>query len=307
MFFKTTARQILTTFPARFNPLKEKLSPHEAEKFSEELKVKLRNGIKPNNDKKNIRKMVAGLGDSRGLIRRTFSEALGKVGPSATPALRRALLDSDDVIVRRAAAKTLKLVGDPSALHDLLKALLTDEDPVVQGSSAGAMAIFGEKAIELLEKVLLDPTSNAMQRGLASWGFSFVGAEAPLALKKAAKSLNVEVRAAAIAALGDQIQINGDQEAKGILINSINDPSSKVRAEATTLLGLLGESAWVEPYLFEKLLDKEPSVRTKAAISLMKFNSNHSLNHLNEAKSLEKDKGVRKVLEQVIDFLSNRK
>ena len=82
---------------------------------------------------------------------------LGRIGQKALPELRYALLNSKDVTVRRAAAKTLKLVGAPEALPDLLKALLRDEDPVVQGSSAGAMAIFGEEAVEYLVEVIENP------------------------------------------------------------------------------------------------------------------------------------------------------
>ena len=48
-------------------------------------------------------------------------------------------------VVGKAAAKTLKLVGDSSALPYLVKAVINDPDPVVQGSSVAAMAMFGEK------------------------------------------------------------------------------------------------------------------------------------------------------------------
>ncbi|WP_320675157.1 HEAT repeat domain-containing protein [Prochlorococcus sp. MIT 1341] len=282
---------------------KELLSTSEADKLAAELKVILRNGEKPKNDPDSINKMVAGLGDPRGLIRRTFAEALGVTGSFATPALREALIHNKNVTIRRAAAKALKLVADPSALPDLLKALITDEDPVVQGSSVGAIAIFGEKAIDLLQVVLLDPKSSAMQKGLATWGIAFAGAEAPEAIKNASKSKHEAIRAAAIAALGGQIQSLEDEEAKKILIQAIDDKSSKVRAEATALIGGLESAKWAESKLKAKLNDKSAQVRKNSALSLMKLQSKNSLEEIKLRKMLEKDPQVLKVLELAIKHL----
>ena len=96
--------------------------------------------------------------------------------------------------VRRASAKALKLAGDPSVLPDLLQALINDKDPVVQGSAAAAMAIFGEEAVKHLLAILVSPTSTALQSGLATWGLSFIGAEAPNALREAAQSKNPSIK-----------------------------------------------------------------------------------------------------------------
>ncbi len=284
---------------------KIKLDQKQAEDFAEDLKVKLRDGTDLDKDYKNIQLMIAGLADPRGLIRRTFSEALGKTGKAATSALCEALLNNKNVTVRRAAAKTLKLVGDPSALPHLLNALLNDADPVVQGSSAGAMAIFGEPAIELLEKVLKDPHSDAMQKGLASWGFSFIGAEAPSALRKAAISSYSEVRAAAVAALGDQIQTLEDAEAKNILMQAINDPSPQVRVEAASLLGQLQQPDWAEEALINKLKDEEPLVRKNAALSLMKLCPNSLRKEIYKIKASEKNPSVLRVIEHIINSIEN--
>ncbi len=128
-------------------------------------------------DKYLIKKIIAGLSDNRGKLRRTFSETLGLIGEEALPFLSKVLLNSQSVTARRAAAKTLKLVGHPSALPDLLQALLNDKDPVVQGSSVAAMSVFGEEAIEHFIKVLENPTTTEMQCGLVSWGLAFIGAK----------------------------------------------------------------------------------------------------------------------------------
>ena len=63
---------------------------------------------------------------------------------------------------------------------------MNDKDPVVQGSAVGAMAVFVENAVSHLLEVLINPKSSEMQCGLASWGLSFIGAEAPEALREAA-------------------------------------------------------------------------------------------------------------------------
>ena len=114
-----------------------KLSEVEALVLSEHLKEQRRSGIPLDSDQKSISRMVAGLGDPRGLLRLRFADSLGSVGQAAVPALCEAMLSSDNVTVRRAAAKTLTLIEDPESLPDLVCAFLNDQDSVVQGSAMG--------------------------------------------------------------------------------------------------------------------------------------------------------------------------
>ncbi len=284
-----------------------KLSEFEATELANKLKAQLQIGDIPKPDKIELSRMIAGLGDERGLIRRTFTESLSLVGLPAVPSLREALIHHANVRVRRSAAKTLKLIGDPTSLPDLLHALTTDPDPVVQASSAGAMAIFGESAVELLIKVLISPTSTAMQCGLASWGLSFIGSEAPTALRKAAESENSSVRAAAIAALADQIHSLNDAAARQLLVNALKDPSTQVRSEATKSIGQLNENEWKEELLIKMLSDKKSQVRINAALSLMKSNSIDVIDHMVDRKTMENDKDVVKVLDLAINQLRKHK
>ncbi len=283
------------------------LQEDEATKLASELKSELQKGNVPKANKQRIQLIIAGLGDKRGLIRRTFVESLGVIGKSTVPALRNALLHHSNVIVRRSAAKALKLTADPSALPDLLQALITDEDPVVQGSSAGAMAIFGEKAVEHLLKVLINPSSTAMQCGLATWGLSFIGAEAPYALRKAAQSHNVIVKAAAIAALGEQIQAFNDEKAKQIVLNALYDPSIEVRSEATILLGKFQGENWAKSLLIDKLMDTSSYVRKNAALSLMTLKAVDSINDLKKILIIEEDIDVINILHLAINQLAKEK
>jgi len=272
------------------------LSTEEAADLAAELKTQLKGGKKPEGDINLIKKLITGLGDKRGLLRRTFAESLGLIGTDALPELRKALLNSKSVTVRRAAAKTLKLVGDPSALPDLLYALLTDKDPVVQGSAVAAMAIFGEDAAKSLLLVLENPNSSEMQCGLASWGLSFIGAKGAEILKRAAMSNNEKVRASSIAALGEQIQLFCDTEAKDILTNAINDLSDDVQIEAIKLMGLLDDQNWDLNLIAEKLNSNDPQVRKQSALSLMKLQAISQIKNLRQSLLKEKDLEVINVI-----------
>ena len=281
------------------------LSEEEASDLAAELKGKGLKEINLKRDKVLIKRIVAGLSDNRGKLRRTFSESLGLIGEEAIPFLRIVLLNSQNVIARRAAAKTLRLIGHPSALPDLLEALLNDEDPVVQGSSVGAMAIFGEEAIEHFLKVLENPISSEMQCGLVGWGLAYVGAKGGRALKKASFSSNIKVRAYSVAALGEQIQSFSDKEAKSILSNALNDKSEEVQIEAIKLIGLLEEQTWNLSLLASKLEHNNPEIRKQSALSLMKLNATNQVEKLKSSLSKEKNIELKNIFNLSINSLTN--
>ena len=285
------------------NGQSQQLNEDEASELAKELKQQLRNGEVPAADGESIERMVAGLGDPRGLMRLTFAESLGVVGKAAVPSLCRALAEHESVTVRRAAAKTLTLIEDPRALPVLQKALLQDPDPVVQGSAVGAMAAVGEEAIDGMLEILINPSSTAMQLGLASWGLAFVGARAPEALRKAATSEHAEIRCAAIAALGDQIQALGDDAARELVENALTDAETDVRAEAATLLGKLHSPNWAVPRLEPLLSDPQGQVRKNAALSLMKLQAAGSIASLSEQLEREQQADVKAVLQLAINQL----
>ena len=294
----------VTDVPPSFNSAEPvQLSEEEAEQLAEELKLQLRQGERPAGDAQAIERMVAGLGDRRGLLRLTFAESLGTVGSAAVPALCTAMCDHENVTVRRAAAKTLTLISDQRALPFLLKALVNDADPVVQGSAVGAMAAIGSDAVGGLLNILVDPTSTPMQTGLASWGLSFVGARAPEALKEAARSPHARIRTAAIGALGDQIQNLGDQDARQLLTEALNDGDEEVRAEASTLMGKLNDSQWALPLLMPNLNDDSPLVRKNTALSLMKLEDPSAIQALERVYETEADDAVRPILRLAISQL----
>lgn len=276
------------------------LSEAEASALASHLKEKLKSGVSIESDPASISKMVAGLGDPRGLLRRSFSESLGSIGKVATPALCKAMLTSDQVTVRRAAAKTLTLIGDTASLPDLLSAFLGDEDSVVQGSAMGAIAAMGEQAVEPILSIIENPKSTEMQIGLANWALTIIGDRAPQALHEATTSTNANVRKASIFALASNIQTLDIEADKNLLINALSDPYAEIRAEAVTLLGKLDDMDNAGPLLIPLLSDSDIWVRKNSALSLMKLRATSSLNALQERAKVEDDAIVLNVVKLAI-------
>ena len=276
------------------------LSEAEASDLASHLKEKLKLGEAIESDPDSISKMVAGLGDPRGLLRRSFSESLGSVGKVATPALCKAMLTSDQVTVRRAAAKTLTLIGDTDSLPDLLSAFRSDKDSVVQGSAMGAIAAMGEQAVEPILGIIENRQSTEMQIGLANWALTIVGDRAPQALYKATTAENANVRKASIFALGSNIQTLDIEADKNLLVNALLDPSAEIRAEAVTLLGKLDDTETAGPLLVPLLSDVDIWVRKNCALSLMKLRATSSIEALQERAKVEDDEVVLNVIKLAI-------
>ena len=280
------------------------LTEEEALQLADELSGKLSEGEIPKSDAESLKRMVAGLGDARGALRLTFAKSLGAVGDEALPILCKALRQHQNVIVRRASAKTLNLIGNKDALPYLLEAFLEDDDPVVLGSSAGAMATIGPDAMDSLLGILKNPDCTPFQVGLINLALSFIGAKAPEALLKAADSDVAEVRVAAISALGDQIQKSDNLRAQNRVFQALEDVSADVRAEAVTLIGKSCDAEDVETLLLKKLSDEDTQVRKNTALSLMKLDAIGSIQQLKIAEQKEDDPDVKAVLKVAINILS---
>ena len=280
------------------------LTEEEALQLADELSGKLSEGEIPKSDAESLKRMVAGLGDARGALRLTFAKSLGAVGDEALPILCKALRQHRNVIVRRASAKTLNLIGNKDALPYLLEAFLEDDDPVVLGSSAGAMATIGPDAMDSLLGILKNPDCTPFQVGLINLALSFIGAKAPEALLKAADSDVAEVRVAAISALGDQIQKSDDLRAQNRVFQALDDVSAEVRAEAVTLIGKSCDAEDVEILLLKKLSDENTQVRKNTALSLMKLDALGAIQQLKIAEKQEDDPDVKAVLRVAINILS---
>ena len=281
----------------------EQLTEQEAYELAEELKLKLEEQIIPSSDQESIKKMVAGLGDPRGALRLTFAQSLGSVGTAAIPILCDSLKNNPNVLIRRASAKTLNIIGSKVALPNLIEAFRTDDDPVVQGSSAGAMATIGEPAVESLLEILTDSQCSAFQVGLINLALSFAGSKAPNAFSQAAQSENPEIRIAALTALAEQVHSGTNDHAKGLLIRALNDDASEVRAEAATIAGKTLDPEEIIDELCRLLKDENSQVRINTALALMKTEALSSITNLQEALSLEHNDQVKPVIEVAINQL----
>tara|TARA_Y100001968_G_scaffold329536_1_gene379107 strand:- start:113 stop:1036 length:924 start_codon:yes stop_codon:yes gene_type:complete len=268
--------------------LKE-ISVSEAQELIHNIKEKIKSGLNNEEIESSIHILIEGLGDTRGRIRRKYSNALSEIGLKVIPALTYALNNHSNLLIRRSAAKTLRLFHNINTLPSLVKALTNDLDPVVQGSSAAAIAVFGEEALELLINVLINPNSTAMQSGLASWGISYIGNKTPHGIRKAAYSAHKKVRTAAIAALGEQINNLDCQEDKDLIISALNDSCENVRSEAIILVGKFTNSKLAETLIIPKLEDSSIEVKKNAALTLMRMNSKEGLSALRNIEKKESD------------------
>ena len=281
----------------------EGLTEQEALELAEVLKQKLVDQETPSSDQTSIKQMVAGLGDQRGALRLTFAQSLGNVGEAAIPYLCDAMKNNPNVIIRRASAKTLNLIGSEQALPNLIEAFKTDPDPVVQGSSAGAMATIGVPAIEDLLKILTEPNCTAFQVGLINLALSFIGSKAPDALNNAIQSENIEIRIAAITVLAEQIQSGRYQSASKTLLKALSDQSSEVRAEAATMVGKTLEPEDASEKLCKLLSDESVQVRKNTSLALMKMEAEEAIRPLKNAAAIEKDEQVKSVMNVAIKVL----
>ena len=283
----------------------QELTSEEALQLAEVLKKKLDEQQVPASDQESLRQMVSGLGDQRGALRLTFAQSLGAVGEIAVPILCESLKYNPNVVIRRASAKTLNIIGSEKALPNLLEAFQTDDDPVVQGSSAGAMSTIGAQSIEPLLQMLTQDNCSAFQVGLINLALGFIGSKAPEAFIKATQSENAEIRIAALGALSEQIQTSRNETNVGILLNALKDQSAEVRAEAATMAG---KSLEAEEYqcLTELLQDTDSQVRKNAALALMKMDGVQAIESLNNAVKKEEDEQVKAVFKVASTQLARR-
>ena len=282
----------------------DNLTEQEAFELAEVLKQKLADQETPENDQASIQQMVRGLGDHRGALRLTFAQSLGNVGEDAIPYLCDAMKNDPNVIIRRASAKTLNLIGSKKALPNLVEAFKTDQDPVVQGSSAGAMATIGAPAIDDLLKILVEPGCTAFQVGLINLALSFIGSKAPDAFDQATQSDNVEIRIAAITVLAEQIQATTNNSAKNALLKALSDDASEVRAEAATMAGKTLEPEDASNQLCMMLQDESDQVRKNTSLALMKMEATNAIDPIKDAIKAEKDEQVKAVMTVAVNVLA---
>jgi len=290
------------------------LSAEETDAFLQSVQEQMVAQEFDSGDRQVLQQMVECLGDSRGMVRLSFAETIGKMGTPATPVLLEALRHHANPVVRRAAAKTLTLIADPAAVPTLVEALLNDEDMVVKGSSVGALARTGEVAVPALLEILADANHPENYKGLVGWALAFIGSEAKDLVYQQMASESPEVRAAVIEVMAQVVQENlenGDHASdaehnreRQLLLQSLNDPASIVRCEAATALGNLKYTHAI-PQLLELLQHSDIESRKSAALSLMKIGDLRAIDSLQTALTQESEPSVAQVIQLAITKLEN--
>ncbi|MGB3787039.1 MAG: HEAT repeat domain-containing protein [Phormidesmis sp.] len=282
------------------------LSHAEADALIVEVQTQQNTGTFDANDTQLIEQLIEGFNDTRGMKRLAFAEILGKVGEPATPALIDGLAHHENPTVRRACAKTMTLIADPTTIPTLVHSLLHDDDTVVRGSAVGALAVMGEAAAPILLDIIASPDYPDSSKGLATWGLSFIGTAGAQHLYKAIDSEHEEVRSAVVGALTSLAQDNDDQEALGLIISSLSDSSAMVRSESAAALGKLSNSDMV-PHLTTVLTDRDSNVRKTAAMALMKIGDSGAIAPLKTALASEPDSTLQPVFRLAISQLEKKR
>ncbi|MEH2348186.1 MAG: HEAT repeat domain-containing protein [Nostoc sp.] len=262
------------------------------------------NSFNPNNEQL-LKQMIESMGDSRGMIRLSFAEALGKVGKPATPLLMEAVANHPNPVVRRASAKTLTLIADPIAVPTLVNALLNDEDTVVKTSAVGGLAKIGEAAVPALLQILASSEYPESAKGHAVWALGFIGAEAKEHLYREINSDSADVRAAVVGAIAKIAEEGTEEGAFHILINALTDSSPMVRCEAASALGSLAYQPAI-PNFVELLQHADWETRKAAALALMKIGDRTALEPLQAALTQEEEAGVKAVIELAISQIERQ-
>ncbi|MCC3445705.1 MAG: HEAT repeat domain-containing protein [Microcoleus sp. PH2017_03_ELD_O_A] len=252
------------------------------------------------NDAELLRSLVESLGDTRGMTRLRCAETLAEIGEAATPFLLDALGNHVNPVVRRAAGKTLTLIGDPTAVPNLIHALLNDEDTVVKGSSIGALARIGEPSVQALLDILASTDLPESTIGHAAWALAFIGAGAKEYLYRAIASDSPVVRGAVVGAIAKVAQEEPKADLFEILVKSLTDVDVDVRCEAAAALGNLAYKPAI-PNLIELLHhSSDGESRRAAALSLMKVGDRSAIEPLQTALAQESEAAVQGVIKLAI-------
>jgi len=278
----------------------DSLSPEETDALFEVVRAQMSAQTFNPQDAVTVQQMIESLGDKRGLVRLNFAEAIGAIGKPATPLLMEAVSHHPNVVVRRAAAKTLTLIADPIAVPTLVSSLLSDSDTVVRASVVGALARTGEASVPALLAILSSDRYPSDSKGLATWALAFIGKEAQEQVVAAFKSPSADVRTAVIGTLGAIVQETRDQQAIDLLVQALDDPDSGARCEATTgLSNIQYQSA------LPKLIDllhhhSDAETRKAAALALMKIGDLTAIPELESALNQEQELTIVPVIKLAI-------
>ena len=279
----------------------QSLNPEETDALYEAVRHEITGKtFNAETDATTLQQMIESLGDKRGITRLNFAEAIGAIGTPATPHLIQAVKHHPNPVVRRAAAKTLTLIADPTAVPTLIHSLLNDPDTVVRTSVIGALARTGEASVTALLNVIAAPETPQESKGLATWALAFIGTAAQHHIINALHSPIPEVRTAVITTLGTIAQETRDPETIALITQALDDPHPDTRSEATTALSNLQHQAALPKLLQLLQTHPHPETRKAAALALMKLGNQTALIPLTTAAQTETNPIVLPVIKLAI-------
>ena len=281
------------------------LSPEEIDALLYKVKNDLRSDVFDRTDSELIQQMIECLGDTRGMNRLGFAEALSVVGEPAVLQLMEALKSHPNVVVQRAAAKTLTLIEDPRSVPLLLESFLHDPDQVVRNSCVGGLARMGSQVVPDLLKIIASKDSDETTKGHAAWAIAFIGVKAKSEIYAAYNSESEDVRSAVVGAILKIAEEDPEDRAFELLLNSLEDPATDVRSEGAAALGNLVYKPAIDS-LVSLLSNKEPESRKSAALALMKIKESAVLPSLQEALEKEPEASVKQVINLAINQIQQQ-
>lgn len=288
---------------AQFQDDATKLAHAKADAFLREVTEQIDLDTFNPDDSEVLKQLVECMGDTRGMTRLRFAETLAEIGEAATPFLLDGLANHPNPVVRRAAAKTLTLIADPTAVPHLIHALLNDADTVVKGSSIGALARIGEPSVQALLDILSREDLPESTIGHAAWALAFIGAGAKEYLYQAIASDSSVVRGAVVGAIAKVAQEEPKAELFEILVKSLTDVDVDVRCEAAAALGNLAYQPAI-PNLIELLDIGDGETRRAAALSLMKVGDRSAIEPLQAALVKESEVTIQGVIKLAISQIN---
>jgi len=212
--------------------------------------------------------LASALGDPEYQVRMRASEALGRMGAAAVPAVRQ-VVDSRRAEARLHACWTLGLMGTNAApaVPDLV-ACLGDRSADVARVAADALLRVGIAAVPELLRVVRSGTTQDRLDALAV--LQRMGGGARFAIPELVGSLrdpDPAVRAAVVTAIASIWPFA--EESVGVMSGALGDPAPEVRAAAAAGLGRAAPLAKSAVPALERLRDDpEESVRTNAVKTL---------------------------------------
>lgn len=231
-----------------------------------------------------------------------------------TNLLARVLHDtSDEVNVRRMAARVLGELGAREAVGVLIEAL-ADSSYEVQIDAASALAGLGDpSAIEPLLRLLEQPHNDGRARGCAALYLTNSTLLKGLTIQQRQRLLaflltalvdiheSIWVRLHSAGALGRL----GDKNAVPVLVGALGDKNSRLRASVARALGSLGGGDAIRRLIDLLQLEKDGEVKAAAIYALVDADAKDSIEFIRAALSDESGFARYAAVHAVVEFGDN--